>query len=259
MNIRRKVFACAEDSEGNESYYSVNDTYAYNDERIYSVPMTEEEYALFSDFCESYYSDWSELNGGITKAVEAFRSKHKDNKLKATEIEALWKKGIDPATGEKIDENLLNSLKEASAKANTAYKRKNAKGLDDEYTNAQLERDLKNVDKGLSYADLKRLQESGAKLGREEYRRKTIADAFNSPEGLISEAKANAIQRKLHRFDSIKALPGKAMDWIKANPGKSAAIGAGTAVGLGTAAYFGNKYLKKKREEEEEEKKNRRK
>lgn len=257
MNIRRKVFACAEDSEGNESYYSVNDTYAYNDERVYSVPMTEEEYALFSDFCERYYSRWTQLNGGREAALAAFRSKHKDNKLTDSEIEKLWMKGINPATGKEIEADTWKNLEAASEKANTAYKRKNAQGLGDNYTDAQLKKALEDTkNKPLHIRDLKKLRDSGEKLAREEYRRQTIADAFNSEEGLAAEAKANAIQNKLHRFDSIKALPGKALDWIKANPGKSAAIGAGT-VGLGAAAYLGRKaYLKHK---EEEEKKNKRK
>lgn len=253
MNIRRKVFACAEDSEGNESYYSVNDTYAYNEERVYSVPMTEEEYALFSEYCADRYFGTIAANGVnySPKAILDIARATGKSKEKVREEVIRGINPMDPNSKEKLS-GVKKILKDTTPKSKAGKK-----GFWSTEDNSSLSvgRGKGSYDRAIAEQKARgeKIEGQGAKSlkdGRAGYiptNNKTayqyevtkgeLEDAFNNGPSLTTRA---------------KILGNNVMRHVK-NHKLAYGLGAG-ALGLAGAGYLAKKaYDKRKKEQEEEE------
>lgn len=256
MNIRRKVFACAEDSEGNESYYSVNDTYAYNDERVYSVPMTEEEYALFSEYCADRY--YTQAANGVDYSPKAIMEIARETGKPKEVVRGELIRGIDPTdlNSKRKMPGVNKILKDATPKSKAGKK---GFWSTDDNSSLSVGRGKGSYDKAI--AELKargeEIEGQGAKSLKDgakisgyvpatkrsaaayEDRQKELENAFNGYNGPGFAAKARILGR----------------DFLNHVKNHKVAYGVGTGLtALAGAGYLAKRaYDKRKKEQEEEE------
>lgn len=269
MNIRRKVFACAEDSEGNESYYSVNDTYAYNDERIYSVPMTEEEYALFSEYCADRYFATRALNGKDYMPDEISAIKEATGKS-ALQIANELQRGIDPTdpdSKKKLDgvKSILKAPKKATYKDgvvrdNSSINSGHGKGsLEATLKDMKKVYDTKKKQKGISAEELKQYEIEGQ--GASSLKKGT---ARYNQDALPKRTQLQRLQREGELDYAFKGYNGPSLatrakilgrDVLNHVKDHKLAYGLGAgALGLGAAGILAKRaYDKRKKEQEEKE------
>lgn len=259
MYLRRKVYSVAEDDYGFENLYSVNDTYL--DEEMYSVPMTEDELRLFSDFCEYVYSDSSEaagaaggvLAGGAAAAglgaayykrgdIMKWANKKlggakKDYELGRAGREAAYKDSVARMkAGAKIDGAISEETKRAAKQwGRSEQARWNQKVA--EFEDLMEARKLEGAKK----AKMEQLIKNAKARANKAY---TVDDFLKSQEqGMKKDFMMN--ERKLKDSlgkDSAAGRAARLIEWGKKNKKTALALaGAGTlgAAGLGYAATRG--------------------